>query len=202
MGPTEVFSCLCITSLISSRPPFSGLGNVTACLRRRKPIWEGLGRGVVICWVCYAKDGDKSSSPGIQQPFPSENGILVLSWGCAVTPSLFQRMVTPFPLLLIAVCTSVQHIPQSSSCLAHWCAHCAGAIWFAKPRTEKLGNIRCAFAHATWNLPTHVSVHWVMQGCWWIAWSLSQNQTVCRKRQGRPCLKELEFANNIYIFLT
>lgn len=127
MGPTEVFSCLCITSLISSRPPFSGLGNVTACLRRRKPIWEGLCRGVVICWVCYAKDGDKSSSPGIQQPFPSENGILVLSWGCAVTPSLFQRIVTPFPLLLISSLhfstahTTVFLLSCTLMCTLCWC---------------------------------------------------------------------------------
>lgn len=127
MGPTEVFSCLYVSSLISSQPPFEGWGNTMAgeanlggCV-----LWR------LLFWVYYAKEhsmnGDKSSSLGIQKPFPSDNGILVQSWGCAETPPLFQRIITPFPLLFskLAVCTSAHttaFLPSCTlACTLHWC---------------------------------------------------------------------------------
>lgn len=99
----SIFLSLHLFPYLLPAPFFQGWGNMTACLRRKKQICEALCCGIVLSWVYYAKEhsmnGDKSSSPTTQQPFPSENGILVQSWGCAEAPSLFQRIISPFPLL-------------------------------------------------------------------------------------------------------
>lgn len=142
---------------------------------QEKPIWEG-----VCCGVYSAGFTTPRSTPWMETSphhwgFRSHSPLITGFWcshEAVQRPHHCSRESLPHFLFCSPNWQFIlQHIPQPSSRLAHWRARCTDVMWFTKPRTEKLGNIRFTFAHATWNLPTHTSVHWVTQGCWWNAWS-------------------------------
>lgn len=87
---TEVLSCLYVSSLISCRPLFSGLGKYDDMLAQEEADSEDLSRGFALHWVSCARErsvnGDKSSSQGSRSHSPLKISLMRLRRGFTAVP--------------------------------------------------------------------------------------------------------------------
>lgn len=145
MDLTEVLSCPYVWSLVSSRPFCQGWGNAM-------PSGTGSSRlGGRVAWRC-APLGllcQGALQEWRQVLITGDPAAVLLSKCLSETALPFQRIITPFPLLLTSTLHfSTRHttafLPTCTLARSpRWC------LWFTKPRAENLSNIRFTFAHPT-----------------------------------------------------